>query len=118
MKFWALAMLVFLFGCSGSPLQEAAQEQKLSGAAEVSAGDVQELTNTNTQVSSQTSEQRSVQGSDVQAESVQSVQTEVTTNNGIVLTIPIILGGLVVVLLLGWLIPAPPWFSAIFGGKQ
>jgi len=84
----------------------------------VTATDVQELSSTNTQVSSQDSTQEATQGSRVQAESVQSVQTEIVTTTGIVLTIPLMLGGLLIVLILGWLIPAPPWFKLIFGGKQ
>ena len=109
-----------LTACGSSPLQgqEASQEASLSGGSTVTATDVQELSSTNSQVSSQDSTQEATQGSRVQAESVESVQTEIVTNTGIVLTIPIMIGGLFVVLILGWLIPAPPWFKLIFGGSQ
>lgn len=104
--------------CGSTPLQSSSQEASLTGGSTVSATEVQKLSNTNTQVSTQDTVQESTQGSRVKAESVESVQTEIVTNTGIVLTIPIMIGGLFVVLILGWLIPAPPWFKLIFGGRQ
>ena len=113
-----LALTVgLLAACGGTPLQSSSQEASLSGGSTVTATEVQELSSTNTQVSTQDTVQESTQGSRVQSESVDRVETQIVTNNGIVLSLPILLGGLFIVLILGWLIPAPPWFRLIFRGK-
>lgn len=109
-----VALVALLAACAGKPMQS--QEASLStsqNAPVVSAAEDSTVTSTSTQVSSSVSTQDQHSGSYADAHTVGQVQT--ITQNGIVLTVPVIIAGTALLVLLGWLIPAPRWFSAFFG---